>query len=955
MEHHRTLILAAATTVLTVVIAVPSPQLADLGGGDASGEHGGNTAMAGRRTAPSGFEENKGQIAQTDGQPAPYVKFRLTDGNTKIFLLERGIAYQFDRTHYPEGYAELAGRQRLSSEEQAQLDELRKQRRLETCRMDMTLEGADPHARITTEGRSSDFTNYYISGMHALDVRTYNKVTYHEVYPNIDWEIMTTDKGVEHDFIVRPGGDPARIKMRFTDHDELYVDEQGDLVLGNRLGRFVESKPVSYQGTKVIGTRFDRLEDVLSFVIADHDRSATLRIDPTLEWGTYYGGGGDETLWYVDVDNAGYAYVVGETESNTDIGDPGHDDSYAGMKDGMILKFHPGGAPVWRTYYGGSNIDELSCCKVEGGDLFVSGHTKSIGLGQDVGIGNAVQQHDFGGGNFFDALLLKLDTAGLLTWATYCGGSGQEKGYACASDGEGGVYLAGETTTTDDPSKIAGGNCHQCTNGTGGNPRDAFLVKYDGANGSRIWGTFYGGNSEEVAFDCSVDGAGNVFICGEAGRSSSGNAIGTPGTHMENYVEPQVSGDYVNGFIVKFESSGDRVWGSWYGGLSADGGYACATDPLDDVFLVGFSDSQEGIADADHLGIAGLKDAFIAKFDGANGQRWWGAYFGGPLDEAANHCTVDASGRAILVGQTKSPSGIAVDGYQMDYQGVNGDGMIAVFNGDGSLLAASYFGGDLDDGGFGADCINEELFVCGYANSSTGVATPEAYDPINNGKDAFLAKFSSDCLNNPAGNQEQGTLCSDGDICTINDVYDAGCVCLGTAIPVGQIVGNSIVGSGLQYTYTINPIMANADYAWEVPSGWTASETNAEMITVSAPFNASSGQICVTGVQNGCVLSNACLDVLVDQVIGMFEGSDEPRFTLQPNPNNGQFDLINSQLGQGSIMVDVLDATGRLLKRSGVVTGPRISIDIGDVPPGVYTLRVAHDRGLDVLPLVVRY
>jgi hypothetical protein len=553
-------------------------------------------------------------------------------------------------------------------------------------------------------------------------------------------------------------------------------------------------------------------------------------------------------------------------------------------------------------------------------------------------------------------VLLKLDTAGLLLWATYCGGTGEEKGYSCAVDGQGSVYLAGESATTDDPSKIAGGNCHQCTNGGGGNPRDAFLVKYAASNGSRIWGTYYGGNSEEVAFDSSVDSSGNVYICGEAGRSSSGNAIGTSGTHMENYVEPQVSGDFVNGFIAKFSGSGTRIWGSWYGGLSADAVYACATDPLDDVFIVGFSNSLEGIADADHPGSAGLKDAFVAKLDGDNGQRWWGAYFGGPLDDAANHCVVDAAGRAILVGQTKSTSGIAVDGYQMDHEGVDGDCMIAVFHGSGALLSASYFGGTQDDGAFGADGVNEDLYICGYAKSPSGISTPDGYDPdINSGKDAFLAKFSSDCLNNPAGNQEQGTLCDDGNTCTINDVYDAGCVCLGSAIPVGQIVGNSIVGSGLQYTYTINPVMANADYSWTVPSGWTASETNLEMITVSAPFNASSGQICVTGVQNGCTLSDACLDVLVDQVIGMFEGTDETRFTLQPNPNNGQFDLVNGLIGQGSMTYDVLDATGRLVKRSGSIAGRRTSIDLGAVPPGVYTMRLQHEHGHDVLRLVIRH
>ncbi|MBK9627403.1 MAG: hypothetical protein IPO56_06785, partial [Flavobacteriales bacterium] len=44
-------------------------------------------------TATTGFEENKGQVIHSDGTPATDVRFRMSQGNTRIFLLNDGIAF----------------------------------------------------------------------------------------------------------------------------------------------------------------------------------------------------------------------------------------------------------------------------------------------------------------------------------------------------------------------------------------------------------------------------------------------------------------------------------------------------------------------------------------------------------------------------------------------------------------------------------------------------------------------------------------------------------------------------------------------------------------------------------------------------------------------------------------------------------------------------------------------
>ena len=192
-------------------------------------------------STPAGFEENKGQVRTADGAVAPFVRYRLSQGNTQLFLLENGIAYQFSRTHLPAGYADLMAAAHGNADKLKELDALRSQIRLETFRMDMVLEGANPNASITTEGRSEDYTQYY--NHDALDVHSYTRVTYHEIYPGIDWVVYTTEKGMKYDFVVRPGADPDQIRMRFEHHEELSVDAEGNLIHGNRMGQFTEEGP----------------------------------------------------------------------------------------------------------------------------------------------------------------------------------------------------------------------------------------------------------------------------------------------------------------------------------------------------------------------------------------------------------------------------------------------------------------------------------------------------------------------------------------------------------------------------------------------------------------------------------------------------------------------------------------------------------------------------------------
>ncbi|MCH8546661.1 MAG: hypothetical protein LAT54_08000, partial [Cryomorphaceae bacterium] len=237
------------------------------------------------------FVENKGQIIQSNGENADFVSFIYQSKNTNIYLLRQGgIAFQFYRIHYPEGYeAALSLNDDIFNENKEDIFSLSKKIECETHRMDMELLGCNPEAKIIKSEKSIDYENHYTH--NALNVHHYGRVTYKNVYPNIDWVIYPNDEGgIKYDFVIHPGGDPNMIRLKFTNHDTLYINEFGALIHKNSLGHFTEKKPVSYQNNDIINSNFILEENVVTFHIDEYDVNSTLVIDPDRIWGTYYGG-----------------------------------------------------------------------------------------------------------------------------------------------------------------------------------------------------------------------------------------------------------------------------------------------------------------------------------------------------------------------------------------------------------------------------------------------------------------------------------------------------------------------------------------------------------------------------------------------------------------------------------------------------------------------------------------
>jgi hypothetical protein len=680
------------------------------------------------------FEENKGQIYnQIDNTPNTQVTFMLNRPGMKVFLMNNGISTQFEKTHYPKGYIEKVRNKFKDEDEIIELEELQKQICHETWRVDMELIGANLHATIVKEGKSIDYVNYY--NRDVLFIHHYEKITYKEIYPGIDWVIYTYEGGVKYDFIVHPGANPNQIRWRYSAHEKIILDKEGNLQITTSMGDFSEQAPVSYQEGKKINTKYQIKDGIISFHLQDYSSNEKLIIDPFVRlWGTYFGGfgAGPEFAHDVIADNLGNVFIVGQTESSSSIALAGHQINFGGSSDAFLAKFSSDGTLIWSTYYGGGSNDLGYGVAIDGNaNVFLGGMTRST-----TGISSFGFQNTYAGNanntGVGDAFLVKFNSLGVRQWGTYYGGSNGDAGSDVATDNSGNVYLAGWTSSTNGIAS----NGHQNTFG-GGNTNDAFLVKFN-TNGVRQWGTYYGGpiatftgTGNDVASNISIDNNGFIYL---AGKTSSSSGISFNG-HQNTYT----GGSSFNAFLVKFNTNGVRQWGTYYGGTQ-DGYVAC--DNVGNVYLTGSTNSTNGISyNGFQNSLVGGPDGYAVKFNNS-GVRQWATYLGGSGAEVIGKPIVDLNGNLVICGRTESLSSFSYLGYQNTYGGGTTDAFCMVISELCELVSSSYYGGSDEDWGI-ACAIDQSnnVYLCGGTLSVDNISESGHQLNLSGGWDAFLVKF----------------------------------------------------------------------------------------------------------------------------------------------------------------------------------------------------------------------
>ncbi len=397
-------------------------------------------------------------------------------------------------------------------------------------------------------------------------------------------------------------------------------------------------------------------------------------------WATYYGGIEADRAQAVACDKDGNVYLAGVTFTSANLATAGtYRNTLFGDGDVFLVKFNGQGVRQWGTYYGGPNTDEvLSVACDNDNNVYLTGNTRST---EDINTPGSYQ--DTLGGGSVDAFLVKFDATGNRVWSNYFGGEKADYGTAVSCDLFGNVYITGFTWSM---TNITTAGIHQQTYDVSGpligrppnqmRPSEAFLAKFTSA-GVRKWATYYGGGHTENSNAVICDDSGNVFI---AGQTYSGNGISTPGSFQPD-TAGFMFGNSRAAFLAKFDSTGIRRWGTYYGG-KATGAIGLGTNPQGDVYLLGFTTDATNISTAGthQESLAGEQDNFVAKFDHA-GARQWGTYYGGAEGEYLGSLSTDRRGMLYISAGTNSTSGIATSGgHQSALNGEMQDAYLVKFN-----------------------------------------------------------------------------------------------------------------------------------------------------------------------------------------------------------------------------------------------------------------------------------
>ncbi len=662
------------------------------------------------------FEENKGQVKDQFWNPRPDVLYYGNSGGMNYFIKNNGISYQLSRI---ESWKEDTEPMQLGKEVKKMPDSI------STYRIDAEWLNSNPNFEVVKGIEFEDYNNYYnvSDGIDpTLFVKKYANISLQNIWDGIDIHYYSSNSFLETDYIVAPGADYKKIQIHYQG-GVLSKDAVGNLIIKTPFGEIREGTLKVYQNNKQIEAFWKISEDnVVSFEIPNYNADIALVIDPlTRVWGTYYGGSGTDDGGDVAVDANGNVYLCGQTSSTSSISSGGFQNTWVGgFYDAFVVKFNNAGIRLWATYYGGSGWDYGKATIVDGsGNVYLAGET-----GSSIGIASGGHQNTFGGSNN-DCFLVKFNSSGIRLWGTYYGGSNSDIAMGTAVDASGNVYLTGVTNSTN---AIASGG-HQ--NLLGGST-DAFLVKFN-SSGTRLWATYYGGSGADFGGgNITVDLSGNIYL---AGNTASTSAIASGG--HQNF-----SGGGDDAFLVKFNSSGTRLWGTYYGGISQDGGGSVGCDASGNVFLVGSTYSPTAISSNGHQNsLGGDQDAFLVKFN-SSGQRIWGTYYGGSGVDSGRNISINNSGNIFIVGQTNSTTAISNLGFQNIHGGVE-DLFVVSFNSSGVRQWATYYGGiNYEYGGWIVNDLNGNIFVAGSTSSSASIASVGHQNTIGGGQDAFLVKFS---------------------------------------------------------------------------------------------------------------------------------------------------------------------------------------------------------------------
>src|ERR1022692_2521174 len=199
-----------------------------------------------QKSKPFLFIENKGQIADKDGNVIKDTKYYTKNLSVNVYCKGDRIAFVFSK------FGEYHKNQKDSTKKFQNLikDKLHNKAdsiNVDAARMEMQFIHPNPDVEIVGEEIQDYCENYYLASCpQGITVNGYKKLVYKNLWPQIDMILSAgNNKGMEYSFILHPGGNIKDIQIQWNGTETLNVLENS-IEYANSLGNITETNLNAY-------------------------------------------------------------------------------------------------------------------------------------------------------------------------------------------------------------------------------------------------------------------------------------------------------------------------------------------------------------------------------------------------------------------------------------------------------------------------------------------------------------------------------------------------------------------------------------------------------------------------------------------------------------------------------------------------------------------------------------
>ena len=524
-------------------------------------------------------------------------------------------------------------------------------------------------------------------------------------------------------------------------------------------------------------------------------------------------------------------------------------------------------------------------------------------------------------------------------WSTFLGGTDPDQAYGSCFDSKGNIYVSGYTSGNDYPTTT--GVIQTNFNGI----YDSFISKFD-STGQLIWSTYYGGNNNDFGNKIVVDENDQPIFTGYT--YSNDLMVSTSGVFSSTF-----SGTF-DAFLLRLKTDGTFDWATYYGGTGGE--FVSDLDIYQNQIVIGgFTSSMDlpVISSAWQNSLAGGLDIFIVKFD-TTGNRIWDTYYGGMNSEDAHTITFDQNGNVIVGGDTYSTDfPVSSGAYQNTYSAGN-DICLVKFDSNGNMIWSTYLGSNVNE-----DCqaIDTDefgnIYFTGYATGNGLPITNGIFQDAHSGdRDIILGSFS------PGGNLNWLTFAGGtnwdfpkdinvnkgGSISIIGESYSTDFPEIGNTFQTGNagIADAFYIVVDSLGTPSLSTLLGGSSFE----SGQSISFDNLSRSilvgytsSTNFPLSGNSYQSSIGGQEDVFIKT-------VDSTAGVFLSENNlitnQNFILYPNPTNGEIILMD--LIPGTYSIQIYSINGQLVYKKEIQINSQYHLrEIENFNTGIYTIEITNE------------